>query len=378
VSSERTRAHRQLKRTMCVGVLPRMRPDRALLARAALRRWGLTPAGAYGVGAVRHPERAAIIDELGTLTFAQVDRRTDAIACALHRLGVRAGDTAAIMCRNHRGIIEATVAASKLAANILYLDPESTPGALTHAIERGCPRLLIADEEFLGRPGPLGGAATRVLAWSEPGRTPKHPTLEQMAGGDGRAPAPAPGRARSVVAFAPPLEPVGEQERRALPGSLLVPGAARSQMPLRPREATMIAAPLCGRWGFLQLMLAMRLASTVVLRREFDPLETLAAVQEHDVSGLALLPEMLARMMALPRETIRWYPAALRVIAVMGGELPGEIAIPAMQRFGDVLYNLRGPMTVRLEGAWPRQSRESSPMPGAASAGPPTAAEATR
>ena len=47
-----------------------------------------------------------MIDELGTLTFKEVDERTNALAHALKNDGIGEGDGVAIMCRNHRGWID--------------------------------------------------------------------------------------------------------------------------------------------------------------------------------------------------------------------------------------------------------------------------------
>ena len=52
------------------GILRPMRPDKAVAIANALRRWGPTPAFGYTASAIRHPDETAIIDELGTLTFA--------------------------------------------------------------------------------------------------------------------------------------------------------------------------------------------------------------------------------------------------------------------------------------------------------------------
>ena len=63
----------QVARTLLgTGMVKPVRPDRAIRAVVALRRWGPTPAAAYTVSARRYPERAAIVDERGTLTFAEV------------------------------------------------------------------------------------------------------------------------------------------------------------------------------------------------------------------------------------------------------------------------------------------------------------------
>ncbi len=58
---------------------------------------------------------------------------------------------------------------------------------------------------------------------------------------------------------------------------------------------------------------------------------------------------MLQRIMELGPETIARYDlSALRVIALSGSALPGELATRAMDEFGDVLYNLYG----STEVAW--------------------------
>jgi fatty-acyl-CoA synthase len=52
---------------------------------------------------------------------------------------------------------------------------------------------------------------------------------------------------------------------------------------------------------------------------------------------------MLQRIMELPPKTLdRYDTSSLRVIAVSGSVLPGELALRVMDRFGSVLYNLYG------------------------------------
>ena len=111
----------------------------------------------------------------------------------------------------------------------------------------------------------------------------------------------------------------------------------------------MICAPLSSPWGHLHLLLALRLGSTILLHRRFDPLQALAAIDEHQPDALALVPEMLERIMSLPRETLAWYDtSAVRVIAMRERKLARELALPAIARFGAILYSLRGPSIVAL------------------------------
>lgn len=64
------------------------RPDRLLRTGLALQRWGPTPAAGYTASAIRFPNDTAIIDELGTLTFEEVHRRTNALAHAFAHAGI--------------------------------------------------------------------------------------------------------------------------------------------------------------------------------------------------------------------------------------------------------------------------------------------------
>jgi fatty-acyl-CoA synthase len=111
----------------------------------------------------------------------------------------------------------------------------------------------------------------------------------------------------------------------------------------------MIAAPLFHSWGYAHFTLGLALSSTIVLRRKFDPEQTLSAVAQHSASALAVVPVMLQRILDLGAETLaRYDTSCLKVIAVSGSALPGELATHAMDAFGDVLYNLYG----STEVAW--------------------------
>ena len=92
------------------GVIRPLRPDH--LARVALTvsRWGASPAAGIAGAAITDPDREMLIDDAGELSFAAVHARSNALARALRAEGIGAGDGVAIMCRNHRGFVEATLA----------------------------------------------------------------------------------------------------------------------------------------------------------------------------------------------------------------------------------------------------------------------------
>jgi fatty-acyl-CoA synthase len=331
------------------GILRPTRPDKALRIVDAVRRWGPTPAAGYTASAIRHPHNTAIIDELGTLTFEEVHRRTNALAHSLSDAGVKEGDGVAIMIRNHRGFIDATVACSKLGAHALYLNTAFAGPQITEVVKRESPVALIYDAEFEGLTHDAGERRKRFISWHDGGEKPKDPLLEDLiAAGDPADVVPPAEKGRVVILTSGTTgSPKGAQRRQ--PESLDPAAALFSKIPLRAREHTMIAAPMFHSWGFVHFTLGMGLGSTLVLRRRFDPEDTLSATAQHECTALIVVPVMLNRMLELPPDTIDMYDlGSLRVIAASGSALPGELALKVMDRFGDVLYNLYG----STEVAW--------------------------
>ena len=334
------------------GMIAPVRPDRAVRAVVALHRWGPTPAAAYAVSAVRYPAREAIVDERGTLTFAEVDRRTNALARALSRAGVGERDGVAIMCRNHRGFIEAAVACAKLGAGALYLNTAFAGPQIADVMRREAPVALIYDEEFgnLVREG--GEERKRFVAWKEPGErrlSESDRLLEELIASEADSPLSPPAENGRVVILTSGTTGTPKGAARKQPDSMDPAAALFSKIPLKARETTVIAAPMFHSWGYAHFTLALPLASTLVLRRRFDPEDTLRAVAHHRATALAVVPVMLQRMLELGPETIGKYDlSSLRVIALSGSALPGELARRAMDAFGDVLYNLYG----STEVAW--------------------------
>ena len=125
-----------------------------------------------------------IVDELGTLTFSEVDTRTNALAHALSDAGLVEGDGVGVMCRNHRGFIEATIALSKLGADALYLNTAFAGPQLAEVVQREKPKALIFDEEFYELLEEAGHRRKRFVAWHD-SPSCDDPTLDElMADGD--------------------------------------------------------------------------------------------------------------------------------------------------------------------------------------------------
>ena len=142
---------RRIKVLVDAGIVRPIRPDKLVGVAATLRRWGRGPAFGYIASGLLCPDATAIVDERGSLSFGELDRRTNALANSLAAAGVGEGDGVGIMCRNHRGFVEATVATAKLGADALYLNTAFAGPQLAEVVERESPSALIYDEEFGGQ-----------------------------------------------------------------------------------------------------------------------------------------------------------------------------------------------------------------------------------
>jgi acyl-CoA synthetase (AMP-forming)/AMP-acid ligase II len=331
------------------GMLRPSRPDRALRALLALHRWGPTLAAGYLGAAARYPTAAAIVDERGEVTFGDVDRRTNALARGLAGHGLGPGDRLAIMCRNHRGFVETSIACSKLGLHAIYLNTAFAGPQVSAVVAQEDPAALAYDEEFAPVVAEACAGRAGFRAWEDPPgggvaeATGAHPLLEELIAtrsGGPLAPPPEPGR---TVILTSGTTGTPKGANRASPGSLEPAAALLSAIPLRARENTVIAAPLFHSWGFAHMLLSPALSSTLVLRRRFDPRDTLRAVAEHDATALIVVPVMLQRILELGPEALGEYDtSSLRVIAASGSALPGPLAQRVMDAFGDKLYNLYG------------------------------------
>jgi acyl-CoA synthetase (AMP-forming)/AMP-acid ligase II len=338
------------KTLLSTGMLKPVRPDRAARSLRAIHRWGPTPAGACVSAAARQPGRTAIVDERGALTYEEVHRRSNALARALGRAGIGEGDGVAIMCRNHRGFVDATLACSKLGAGALYLNTAFAGPQIADVMRREEPVGLIYDEEFAGLVKAGGEGRKRFIAWHDPGAaSAAEPLLEELIAQESDAELEPPLEAGGIVILTSGTTGAPKGAGRSSPDSLEPAAAMFSKIPFKARESTMIAAPMFHSWGLIHFALGLSLTSTLVLRRKFDPEETVRTVAQHRASALIVVPVMLQRIMDLGPQTLaRYDTSALKVIAVSGSVLPGDLASRAMDAFGEVVYNLYG----STEVAW--------------------------
>jgi acyl-CoA synthetase (AMP-forming)/AMP-acid ligase II/carbon monoxide dehydrogenase subunit G len=330
------------------GVIRPIRPDKLARMGLALARFGRSPAAGSIALAQLYPDEPMVVDELGALSFRELDLRTNALAHALSDAGILEGDGVGIMARNHRGFIEATIALSKLGADSLYLNTAFAGPQLTEVVQREKPKAIIYDEEFAELLEDAGKRRKRFVAWHDSEET-DDPTLDELREAAKPEAVVPPARDGRAVILTSGTSGTPKGASRGNPQSMDPAVSLLSKIPLHRRQVTHVAAPLFHSWGFAHFTIGLILGSTYVLRRKFDPEACLAEISRYRCESLVVVPVMMQRILELPEETRRKYDtSSLKVVAASGSALTGDLAIRWMDEFGDNLYNLYG----STEVAW--------------------------
>jgi acyl-CoA synthetase (AMP-forming)/AMP-acid ligase II len=320
-----------LRRT---GVLWPPRPLEYLRMAQLARQWGPSLAAASAIAALRAPHRTAIADDLGCLSWQEVDRSANALAHALTRQGVGVGRSVGLMCRNSRYFLEVTLAVSKLGADLVLLNTDFGPHQLGEVLKREEIAAAVFDDEF---------APTFTTAGFEGLTVPETQLRRVSIDRDCASPRP-PVRPGHIVVMTSGTTglPKGAQ-RPTLTPPLDMVISAFSQLPLRAREPVVVSPPLFHLLGFGFMGFALGLQGTLIVQSQFDPEAVLAAVDNHHATTLVLVPAMLRRIVSLSELVRHRYDtSSLRVIVCSGSNLSPELSARAMDAFGDILYNFYG------------------------------------
>src|SRR5215210_2499813 len=110
-----------------------------------------TIAEAFRNTASRHPDRVAFrtkADEV-SLTWSELRERVDALARGLHALGVRRGDTVALMLANRPEFHVADLAALSLGATPFSIYATSSPDQIAYVVGDAEAKVAIVEQTFV-------------------------------------------------------------------------------------------------------------------------------------------------------------------------------------------------------------------------------------
>ncbi|RDH80578.1 acyl-CoA synthetase [Mycolicibacterium moriokaense] len=352
--AERGSAELHYARKMFEAGALKLEPPQDIAAFVAdIRRWGefgMIPA----LNARRTPNRAAVVDDDGEMTFRELDDAAHAVANGLLAMGIKGGDGVAILARNHRWFLISVYGAARVGARIILLNSEFSGPQIKEVSEREGAKLIIHDDEYTAAvaqadppQGKLRALPTNPDAKPDAdGKEPPHSTDETLADLIKRSsgkPAPKATKHSSIIILTSGTTGTPKGANRSTPPSLAPIGGILSHVPFKANEVTSLPAPMFHALGFLHATIAMMLGSTLVLRRRFKPATVLADIETNRATAMVVVPVMLSRLLdELDKMEKKPDLSSLRIVFVSGSQLGAELAQRALKDLGPVIYNLYG------------------------------------
>lgn len=312
------------------GMVDVRRPWQAVAAARAMRRYGAF-GGLASHAADRYGDSAAITDDDGTLTFRELEERSNALANGLAGR-VSPGEVIGLLGRGHRHLLCGLIAGNKIGVRVVLLNTGFGPEQLADVCAREQICAVLAAPGFADALADLPKHITRLtddvvdrLIASSPTDVPEPPTrpggLVLMTSGTTGTPKGTPRERVSPLASAQLLD----------------------RIPWSAGGAYCIAAPLFHATGLATCTVGLALGNRVVLSGRFDAERTVAALSRHRAEVMVLVPTMLSRILDLGPDVLAGYDtSSLRVLFAAGSSLSPDLCRRTAAAFGDVLYNLYG------------------------------------
>ena len=291
-----------------------------------------------------HPDKPAVLDERGAVSYAELDDLARRTAAGLADLGVGEGDVVGVQLDNDRWACGTELAVAALGAVALPYPPGRGDMEAASLLGRAGARAAVVLAEHRGFPC---AARTRALGDQLPdlevvvahGDVAGCPSLEELAatGRSFQPAAPDPdGPARILISSGSEAEPkMVLYSHNALAG-----GRGRFMGELRrrsPQLRNLFLLPLGSAFGAHAVPSALAAhGGTLVLQERFAPGSAAAAIDEHRPDHVFAVPTMLRRLLDHAPEF------SPRAFVLGGGALDAGTARRAGEVLGSAVINLYG------------------------------------
>ena len=227
------------------------------------------------------PARVALVHEGASLSWGELEARTNRLARAYQALGVKKDDFVTIALPNGIEFFEACLATWKAGATPQPVSSRLPKFERDQIVEVGAPSLVVGVDPGEYAPVPCLSAGYKPDGALPNTSLPEVTSVSYKAMTSGGST----GRPKLIVSKSPaasdpdvPLLEIPQQ------GCMLIPG------------------PLYHNGPFLWAMTALFKGCTVVVTTRFDAEETLRLIEAHKVDVVYMVPTMMRRIWALPEE----------------------------------------------------------------------------
>ncbi|MEO0608111.1 MAG: acyl-CoA synthetase [Pseudomonadota bacterium] len=260
------------------------------------------------------PDKAAYImaNSGETVTFAELDKRSNQIAHAFRTLGLKQGDTLAIFAENSARYFEICWGAQRAGLYFVAISSRLTTPEVEYIIKDSGARLLIASASLKTVAAEMIAVTALDAYWSIDGLIsgyeplegvragmPEHPIADERAGSDMLYSSGTTGRPKGIR---PPLP-----EDPAIDGTNALTMIAQALFKAGPDGTYLSPAPLYHAAPLRYCMAMTKFGMTLIIMEKFDAEDFLALIEKHQVTHTQLVPTMFVKMLKLPEDVRHKY-----------------------------------------------------------------------
>jgi acyl-CoA synthetase (AMP-forming)/AMP-acid ligase II len=281
-----------------------LEPGRGYLAGPSLAaRLQISLGEGLPISASRHPDKTCFLFADGTgLSFAQVNSRVNRLVTALRARGVRKGDRIALFALDSSGYVEVVLAALKLGAVYVPLNYRLSRREVETLLARSEPVALFYDERYAAMLDGIAGSCPSLRSTIQFGaKTGPGPYELLLAEGDDIEPPVVTSDADTIgLAFTSGTTglPKGVVQSHRMMKAVVRDHPAIFDV--RPGDLRYMAAPAFHSSGTCSLIAGVWYGYTSLILPQFDPGALLRILARDDVTGMFLVPTMIATMLQQP------------------------------------------------------------------------------
>ncbi len=292
------------------------------------------------------PSKPAYImaGSLETVTYQQLDERSNQTAQLFRRLGLKAGDVIGICMENNARFFEICWAAQRSGLYYTCISSRLTAEEVAYILEDCGAQAFFTSKAMEPVAAALPALSPQIQHWFmvngtiDPygsyelarDRQPTTPIADESAGADMLYSSGTTGRPKGIK-----LALTGEAIDAANPLLAL----AQFLYGFDETITYLSPAPLYHAAPLRYCMAVMRLGGTVVVMEKFDPEEALRQIEWHKVTHSQWVPTMFVRMLKLPEDIRRSYDvSSLKVAIHAAAPCPVQIKEQMLDWWGPVIY----------------------------------------
>ena len=285
---------------------------------------------------------ALIVAETGeTVSYAELDARSNRAAHLFRTRGLTAGDTVALCLENVPEFFDLVWGAQRAGLVFVCISTKLTASELDYIVRDSGAVLVVASSSLAPAVAGLAGDLVRFSVggkmdgwepWEETvAAMPDTPIPDERAGVDMLYSSGTTGRPKGVRVALP------EDPDIAAPTVLTT--LARALYAFGPDTRYLSPAPLYHAAPLRWSMTVQRLGGTVVMMRHFDPQAALAAIERYRVNASQWVPTHFVRMLKLDPATRAAHDvSSLKVAIHAAAPCPVPVKQAMIEWWGPVLY----------------------------------------